>query len=298
MRPQASTAQTAFSDAQAFVGDFLELTKPSVVWLILMSTGIGFYMASVSLDILGLLHALLGTALLAAGTGALNQWLEREADGKMRRTENRPLPAGRLRSGPACAFGALLSASGLGYLLFVVNPLTALLGLITWAAYLGLYTPLKTRTWLSTFVGAFPGAMPLLIGWAAARNDITIEALVLFAVLFLWQFPHFYAIAWMYREDYARAGIQMLPVVEPDGVSTGRQIVCYAALLVPVSLAPTWLGTAGTIYLAAAIGLSLAYLYAGINVARAKTGTCAKRLLQASVLYLPLLYVFLVVDKA
>ena len=298
MRVQASSAQTAFSGTQAFVGDYLELTKPSVVWLILMSTGIGFYMASVSLDILGLLHALLGTALLAAGTGALNQWLERETDGKMRRTENRPLPAGRVRSGPACAFGALLSASGLGYLLFVVNPLTALLGLITWVSYLGLYTPLKTRTWLSTFVGSFPGAMPPLIGWAAARNDITVEALVLFAVLFLWQFPHFYAIAWMYREDYARAGIQMLPVVERDGVSTGRQIVWYAALLVPVSVAPTWLGAAGTIYLAAALVLSLAYLYAGINVARAKTGTHAKRLLQASVLYLPLLYVFLVVDKA
>ena len=298
MRPLASTTQTAFSGAQAVVGDYLELTKPSVVWLILMSTGVGFYMASVSFDILGLLHALLGTALLAAGTGALNQWLEREADSKMRRTENRPLPAGRLRARPACAFGTLLSAAGMGYLLFVVNPLSALLGLLTWATYLGLYTPLKTRTWLSTFVGSFPGAMPPLIGWTAARNEITAEALALFAILFLWQFPHFYAIAWMYREDYARAGIRMLPVVEPDGASTGRQIVWYAGLLVPVSLAPAWLGTAGSLYGVAALVLGLAYLYSGISVACSKTGSNAKRLLQASVLYLPLLYVFLVVAKA
>ena len=297
MRPQAATAQTFFSGAQAFVGDYLELTKPSVVWLILMSAAVGFYMAPVPLDVLMLLHAMLGTALLTAGTGALNQWLEREADGKMRRTENRPLPAGRLRSGPALAFGGLLSLAGLVYLLAAVNPLAALLGLLTWGSYLGLYTPLKSRTWLSTLVGSFPGAMPPMIGWAAAHNEIGIEALVLFAILFLWQFPHFYSIAWMYREDYARAGIRMLPVVEPDGASTGRQIVWYAAALLPVSLAPVWLGMAGFVYLAAALVLGLAYLYFGVVLARAKTGADARRLLQVSVVYLPLLYVFLAADR-
>ena len=297
MRPQASTVQTVFSGAQAFVGDYLELTKPSVVWLILMSAGVGFYMAPVPLDVLMLLHAMLGTALLTAGTGALNQWLEREADGKMRRTENRPLPAGRLRSGPALVFGGLLSFAGLVYLLVAVNPLTALLGLLTWGSYLGLYTPLKSRTWLSTFVGSFPGAMPPMIGWAAAHNEIGIEALVLFAILFLWQFPHFYSIAWMYREDYARAGIRMLPVVEPDGASTGRQIVWYAAALLPVSLAPVWLGMAGFVYLAAALVLGLAYLYFGVVLARAKTGADARRLLQVSVVYLPLVYIFLAADR-
>ena len=297
MRPQASTAQTVFSGAQTFVGDYLELTKPTVVWLILMSAGVGFYMASAPLDVLVLLHAMLATALLTAGTGALNQWLEREADGKMRRTENRPLPSRRLRSGPAFVFGVVLSLSGLVYLLVAVNTLTALLGFLTWGSYLGLYTPLKSRTWLSTFVGSFPGAMPPMLGWTAARNEISIEAVVLFAILFLWQFPHFYSIAWMYREDYARAGIRMLPVVEPDGISTGRQIVWYASLLVPVSLAPVWLGMAGLVYLVAAVLLGLAYLYFGVALARAKTGADARRLLQASVFYLPLLYFFIVADR-
>jgi protoheme IX farnesyltransferase len=284
--------------AFATLGDYFELTKPSVVWLILMSTGVGFYVASSGpLDFLLLLHTVLGTALLAGGTGALNQWIERRADAKMRRTESRPLPAGRLRPLPAALFGLGLSLAGMGYLAFAVNPLSALLGFLTWASYLGLYTPLKTRTPLSTFVGAFPGAVPPLIGWVAVRNAIGLEGWVLFAILFLWQFPHFYAIAWMYREDYSRAGILMLPVVEPDGVSTGRQIVCYAALLVPVSVTPAILGMAGIPYFVGALLLSLAYLYFGVLVARRKTAWQARRLLQASVFYLPLLYVLLVVNR-
>jgi protoheme IX farnesyltransferase len=265
-----------------------------------MSTAVGFYVASPNgpLDYLLFLHTLLGTALLAGGTGALNQWIERDADAKMRRTENRPLPAGRLRSLPALAFGLGISVAGLIYLGAAVNLLSALLGLFTWASYLGLYTPLKTRTWLSTLVGAFPGAMPLLIGWVAVRNGIGIDGWVLFAMLFLWQFPHFYAIAWMYREDYSRAGILMLPVVEPDGISTGRQIVFYAALLVPVSLAPAILGMAGVWYFAGALLLGLVYLYYGVLAARVKTTVQARKLLQASIFYLPLVYVLLVVDRA
>ena len=284
---------------QSALWDYLELTKPSVVWLILMSTAVGFYVGAVEpVSYLLLLHTLLGTALLAGGTGALNQWLEREADGKMRRTERRPLPAGRLQPPPALVFGVTVSVAGTLYLIWAVNLLSALLGLLTLASYLFLYTPLKTRTPLSTLVGAFPGAMPPLIGWAAAGNGIGIEALVLFAMLFLWQFPHFYAIAWMYREDYARAGILMLPVVEPDGVSTSRQVICYAALLVPLSAAPAVLGIAGSYYLAGALALSLGYLYAGLLLARRRTIAQARRLLQASIIYLPLVYILLVIDKA
>jgi protoheme IX farnesyltransferase len=299
MRANPTSAPALAAQAYAGAWDYFELTKPSVVWLILMSTAVGFYVASPNgpLDYLLFLHTLLGTALLAGGTGALNQWIERDADAKMRRTENRPLPAGRLRSLPALAFGLGISVAGLIYLGAAVNLLSALLGLFTWASYLGLYTPLKTRTWLSTLVGAFPGAMPLLIGWVAVRNGIGIDGWVLFAMLFLWQFPHFYAIAWMYREDYSRAGILMLTVVEPDGISTGRQIVFYAALLVPVSLAPAILGMAGVWYFAGAQLLGLAYLYYGVLAARFKTTLQARKLLQASIIYLPLVYVLLVVDR-
>jgi protoheme IX farnesyltransferase len=281
------------------IGDYLELTKPSIVWLILMSTVVAFYLASDGpLAYWLLLHTVVGTGLLAAGSGALNQWLEREADGKMRRTENRPLPAGRLASSPAMWFGVAISGTGMIYLFAAVNSLTALIGLLTLASYLFLYTPLKSRTWLSTFVGAFPGAAPPLIGWAAVLIVLGWESWVLFAILFLWQFPHFYAIAWMYREDYARAGILMLPVVEPDGVSTGRQIVAYAALLAPISLLPTWLGMAGWVYFFGALAVSLFYLFFGILCARRKTGVQARRLLQASVVYLPLIYCFLVLNKS
>ncbi|HUG80475.1 MAG TPA: heme o synthase [Bryobacterales bacterium] len=298
MRPNSSAASAVLSPTQGSLLDYWELTKPSVVWLILMSTAVGCYMASSgSLPLLVIVHTMVGTALLAGGTGALNQWIEREADAKMRRTENRPLPAGRLRPLPAFWFGAFISAAGTIYLWAAVNPLAAFLGFLTLASYLGLYTPLKSRTPASTFVGAFPGAMPPLIGWVAVREAITIEGWVLFAMLFLWQFPHFYAIAWMYREDYQRAGIQMLPVVEPDGISTSRQIICYSLVLIPVSLAPAFLGMAGMFYAVSALLAGLVYLYFGILLARVKTGVQARRLLQASVFYLPLVYIFLMADK-
>ncbi len=298
MRSDASAASAVIPTTVSSVGDYFELTKPSVVWLIVMSTAVGFYLGSSgSLSLLLFAHTLLATALLAGGTGALNQWAERDLDALMRRTEQRPLPAGRIRPGPALAFGILITLIGVVYLAIAVNLLSAALGLLTTASYLLLYTPLKTKTPFSTFVGSFPGAMPPLIGWAAARNDLGLEGWVLFAMLFLWQFPHFYSIAWMYREDYARAGIKMLPVVEPDGVSTGRQIVCYAAALLPVSLAPVALGMAGTAYFAGAVLCGLGYLYFGVLAARVKTTLQARRLLQASVIYLPLIYSLLVLDK-
>lgn len=296
--PAATPVAAVVTAPRPALADFLELTKPTVVWLILLSTAVGFYLASAGpLDVLLLLHTLAGTALLAAGTGALNQWLERGLDAKMLRTRNRPLPAGRLQSRPAFWFGVALSVAGVAYLLAAVNSLAALTGFLTLASYLGLYTPLKTRTPLATFVGAFPGAAPPLIGWAAAAGHIGLEGWLIFAILFLWQFPHFYAIAWIYREDYGRAGIRMLPVIEPDGVSTGRRIIWYAAVLVPISLAPSLAGMTGKFYFVAALLLSTAYLASGLRTASAKTTIQARKLLRTSVLYLPLLYVFLVLDK-
>ena len=204
--------------------DYISLTKPRITWLILMSTGVGYFfgLRGVSLWQIhwwALLHTIIGTGLIASGTAALNQWYEREADAKMRRTSDRPLPSGRLTAGRALAFGIALAIAGFVELAWFVNLLSAVLGMATLVSYLFLYTPLKQRSWLSTTVGAFPGAMPPMIGFAAASGTLTADAWVLFAILFLWQFPHFYAIAWMYREDYARAGIRMLPVVEPDGHS-------------------------------------------------------------------------------
>lgn len=299
--PVASTpavgAQAERPSSAAF--DYLELTKPNVVWLILMSTMVGFYVAApAQLSFVTMLHVVVATGLMAGATGALNQWWERHLDAKMRRTEGRPLAAGRISPNAALLFGVALAAAGLTWAATAVNMLSFWVGLATVLSYVLVYTPLKTRSPLATFVGAFPGAAPLLLGWTAARGDLGLEAWVLFSILFLWQFPHFYAIAWMYREDYARAGIKMLPVVEPDGVSTGRQIVAYAFNLIPVSVAPYILGLAGPVYCAAAVILGCGYLYYGIRAARLKTTEAARKLLLASVVYLPLLYLFLVADKA
>jgi protoheme IX farnesyltransferase len=235
--------------------DYIELTKPRITWLILMSTGIGYFFGLPAaanwigflkgIHLLSLLHTIVGTGLIASGTAALNQWYEREADRHMRRTAARPLPSGRISAHGALAFGAALSVAGFAELWLGVNLLSAAIGLFTLATYLFLYTPMKQRTWWSTTVGAIPGAMPPMIGYAAAAGAITRESWVLFAILFIWQFPHFYSIAWMYKEDYARAGIRMLPVVEPDCRSTARQIVIYGIVLIPVSLSPPCWGCRG-----------------------------------------------------
>jgi heme o synthase len=239
----------------------------------------------------------MGVALLASGTAALNQWYERDADRKMRRTARRPLPSGRISARGALVFGLALSAAGFVELWLGANLLAALIGAFTLASYLCLYTPLKQRTWLSTTVGAVPGAMPPLIGYAAASGALTAEAWVLAAILFLWQFPHFYAIAWMYREDYARAGIVMLPVLEPDGRSTARQIVLYGLVLIPVSLMPAALGMSGSLYLAGALGAGLWFLRSGLRVAQERTVLRARSVLMVSVLYLPLLYGLMLLDR-
>lgn len=279
------------------VKDYLELTKPKITWLIVMSTAIGYYFGhSGHWSILEVLNTMFGTALMASGTAALNQWYERDADKHMRRTQNRPLPSGRLSPTKALWFGIGLSILGVLELGLGVNWLTAFLGFATLILYLFLYTPLKQKTWWSTTVGAFPGAMPPLIGFAAAAGTLTPEAWVLGAILFLWQFPHFYAIAWMYREDYSNAGIRMLPVVEPSGESTARQILLFSVLLIPISLLPKWMGMTGTIYFVGALGLGLWFLYSGVQVALDRSRAKARNVLLTSVVYLPVLYALMVLD--
>jgi protoheme IX farnesyltransferase len=214
----------------------------------------------------------------------------------MKRTHMRPLPSGRIKPTPALWFGIALAVAGAMEMGFGVNWLTAGLGTLTLFLYLFLYTPLKQKTWWSTTVGAFPGAMPPLIGFAGAANTLTPQAWVLGAILFLWQFPHFYAIAWMYREDYSRAGIQMLPVVEPDGESTARQILLYSLLLIPISLLPKYMGMTGTVYLVGALGMGLLFLYSGVQVLFDRTKVRARRVLLTSVIYLPVLYLLMVFD--
>jgi protoheme IX farnesyltransferase len=282
--------------------DYVALTKPRITWLILMSTGVGYFFGhkhpwTGNADWLLLLHLLLGTALIASGTAALNQWYEREADRMMRRTQDRPLPAGRLTAPRALSFGIALAILGFADLWLGCNPLCALLGAFTLGSYLFIYTPLKQRSHLSTVIGAVPGAMPPLMGYAASAGVLTNEAWTLFAILFIWQFPHFLAIAWMYRDDYARAGIQMLPVAEPDGMSTSRQIVLYASTLIPVSLFPVLLGMTGKVYLVGALLLGGWFLYTGVRVAFDRTNGRARQVLLASVIYLPLIYGLMIFDR-
>jgi protoheme IX farnesyltransferase len=281
----------------ATVRAYVELTKPDITLLVVITAAAAFWLgAKRPMDPLAFAHALVGVAALSSGIGAMNHYLEREIDGRMRRTRRRPLPSGRLRPRQALIFGLGLSLVAEFYLLLFVNALTALLGALAFASYLFAYTPLKTRTTLCTTIGAVPGAMPALMGWTAAREEITLGAWILFAILFLWQFPHFFAIAWMYREDYARAGIRMLPVLDPDGRRTGRHIVLYTILLVGVSISPTVLGPSGAVYLVGAILLGGYFLREGLRAARTCARVHARRVLKASILYLPLLLGLMCLD--
>ena len=277
---------------------FWSLIKPDVTLLVVITTALGYFAGSRGpLDYIVLAHVTVATLLLSAGTSGLNQYIERAADAQMRRTAARPLPSGALSGREALIFSVSLAATGLLWLFALVNPLAGLLGAASCITYLGLYTPLKSRTPWCTFVGAFPGAVPPLIGWAAARNALGAQAWLLFAILFLWQFPHFLAIAWVYREDYARAGIRMLPVVDPSGRSTFRQIVGYAVALIPVSILPAVTGMAGVRYLFGALLLGLALLQMSLWAARERTNRSAMWLMHATVIYIPVLLALLVVDK-
>jgi protoheme IX farnesyltransferase len=281
--------------------DYWALTKPEVNSLIAVTTFVGFYLGypihSHHFPFALLAHTLLGTLLVASGTGTLNQFFERCFDAQMRRTERRPIPAGRVEPASALHFGILLSSAGSLYLAVAVNALASLLALLTVVTYLFLYTPLKRETPLCTLVGALPGAMPPLIGWAAASGNLGLGAWVLYAFVFLWQFPHFMAIAWMYREDYARAGYLVLPHGERRVRFMAWQSVMPLLVLALMIPTPVLLGQAGLLYLIGASVLSSGFLYFGAQLALRKSNLAARQLLFASIIYLPLVFVLMVLDK-
>jgi protoheme IX farnesyltransferase len=275
---------------RASAADWLELTKPRITLLVVFTALVGFVAAGPAPRWSALLvAALAGTGLVAAGASTLNQVLERATDALMNRTRNRPIPAGRIRPAEATLFGALLTGAGIALLAALCGPLAAIVALATWASYLFLYTPLKRRTHLATLVGAVPGALPPVIGWAAASGRLEPGAFILFAIVFLWQIPHFLAIAWLYRDDYERGGLQVLPVIDREGVLTGRQAVIHSVALLVVSLAPVAAGLGGTLYLAGAVVLGVALTLAALRFARARDLGAARFLFLASVLYLPAL---------
>jgi protoheme IX farnesyltransferase len=277
---------------------YVILTRPDVTFLVAITSLAGFYHGSETrVDLLRMAQAVFGTLLIAGGTSALNQYFEREEDALMRRTARRPLPASTLQPAEVFLFGLALCAFGGLYLAVFSGWLAALIGVVTCVSYLACYTPLKTRTTWATFVGAFPGAAPPLIGWAAASGSLSPGAWILFAILFFWQFPHFLAIAWMYREDYARAGIRMLPTVDPEGHATFRQVVGYSAALIPTSLLPAALGYAGITYFFVALVLGLALWLVGFWASQRRTNFRAKWLMHATVIYIPALLGILMFDR-
>jgi heme o synthase len=290
-------SQTTIALERSRFMDYWTLTKPELTLLSVVTALTGYYLgAKGALHAPILLHTLLGTALVGGGAGALNQYVERQYDALMKRTENRPVPSGRVHPFEALVFGMLISVLGIAELSLYVNALTGFLASITLVSYLFLYTPLKRITPLSTIVGAFPGAIPPVMGWTAARNEITTEAIVLFALLFVWQIPHFLSLAWMYRKDYARAGYRLLTVVEPEGNMAARQILAYTALLVPLTILPWSMGMFGMLYLSLALLLSLAFLAVTIFLARERSNSAAKLVFAGSLIYLPALMAIMVVD--
>ncbi len=300
--PHLRAGQTA-----SRIADYAELFKSRVTAMIVLTAWAGFYLGSLRSGSTppGLIAVLLGIGLVSAGAAALNEAFEYRTDARMLRTRNRPMAAGRIGRVHGITLALAVASAGAALLLREANALTAVLTLATAAAYVLVYTPLKRVTTFATFIGAFPGAMPPLLGWVAARGRIEWPAVALFAILFVWQFPHFMAIAWLYREDYGRAGIRMLPVVEPDGASTATQAVAYAALMLPVSLAPVYLHLAGWPYSIAALVLSLVYLaytlrFRRITRARsaAESKMYARDLLKVSVIYLPILLITLMLNAS
>ena len=276
---------------------YAELMKPRILLLVLVTTYIGYFLGSRDAnDAVRLVLTLLGTSLLCGGAGVLNNYLERDVDCLMKRTQRRPLPRGIVEPADVLGFGLLLVLFGVIVLSYGVNLLSGFLGLLTVFLYVLVYTPLKRITWLNTLVGAIPGALPPMGGWAAGSGQLEIGAWILFAILFIWQHPHFYAIAWMYKDDYARGGLKMLPVIDPTGKRTFRQIVIFSLLLIPVSLTPVALGASGNIYLIGATASGLLFLVVGTSVAISKKVEDARKLLRASVIYLPVLFTLLAAD--
>jgi heme o synthase len=284
----------------ARIGAFVELTKPGIVRMVMVTAGAGFFMASGlghPLDLWLLLHTLIGIGLAASGACGLNEYAEWEADGRMRRTETRPVPSGRMTPRTALWFSTALVFLGLAYLQLAAGALSAALVALTVVTYVLIYTPMKRYTWTATLVGAVPGALPILAGWTAGGGGLSLPGLTLFGILFLWQMPHFYALAWIYRDDYRRGGFRMLTTLDPDGARTGRQIVLFSLLLLPASLLPTLLGLTGTLYFVTALLLGSAFLGLGVSMALQPGDRRAMRLFLGSVAYLPLLLLVMVVDR-
>ncbi|MDA0711270.1 MAG: heme o synthase [bacterium] len=294
MQPPLDNA--TYSDSPGFVSDLLELVKVRIAVMVTLSAVVGFVLGAPS-QVYHLVHLFLATFLTAAGAGALNQYVEREADGRMRRTADRPLPAGRLNPDLALHIGLLLTAVGVLYLVLALNLLTAVVGAVTTGVYILVYTPLKTRSPHNTAVGAISGALPPVGGWAAATGNLGGEALALFSILFVWQFPHFYAIAWMYREDYSRGGYRMLSGEDPSGDRTAHQMVLYSLVLLSCSLMPALMGLSGPIYFGAAILLGSMVLFKSLAFAKARTDLRARNLLRATLIYLPVLWAVMVWDR-
>ena len=291
---------TAVAGAEARRGaprDYVELTKPRITALVLASAAAGFLLGAPAFDLALFLHAMAGVALVAAGTSAMNQVLERDVDALMARTRSRPLPAGRMAARPAAIFSGALAAAGIAWLAIAVNPLTAALAAATFVSYDFVYTPLKRVHSLSTVVGAVPGALPILGGWTAATGQFGAGGWALFGILFVWQLPHFLALAWLLRDDYGAAGLRMLSVGDPGGRQTRHQAVLYALTLIPVSLMPSVLGLTGPVYFASALILGAAFLWTAARFGREASAVRARRLFRASILYLPLLMAILVMDK-
>jgi protoheme IX farnesyltransferase len=284
---------------KGWVAVYADLFKARLTFLVLLTTLVGFYLGFRGpVNYVLMLHTLLGTALLAAGASALNQLLERDYDAKMRRTQDRPLPSGRLQPETVLLIGAGSAAFGLIYLTLAVNLTTGMIGAACLVSYVFIYTPLKRVTWLNTAIGAIPGALPPLMGWTAARGEMSGEGWALFAILAFWQLPHFLAIAWIYREEYARAGFKMLPGIDPSGQRTGRQAVSHTMGLLPISLAPFLFHLTGPVYLVGALILGSTFLWFAIQFSRHLTVARARQLFYASILYLPLLLILMVLDKA
>jgi protoheme IX farnesyltransferase len=297
----AGTAPASSVEGRALsrvIADYVVLTKPRVNILVVFTTLVGLLLAARDAGAALLVHTLLGTFLVASGAAAFNQIIEREVDARMRRTRHRPLPDARLSAAEAVTFAALLSLTGLVELALGANLLAAAVAFATLASYALVYTPLKQVTSLSTVVGAVPGALPPVIGWAAGRGELSLEAAVLFGIVFLWQMPHVLAVSWLYREDYERGGILVLPVLEPDGASTARQVVSYSTVLIPISLMPIAIGLGGLMYAAGAVVAGLSMLAASIAFARHRTPGRARHLFAISLLYLPVLWVLLLIDRA
>ena len=280
------------------LADLAELTKPGITVMVVLTAGLGFLLAQRDgISFVLLVHTLLGTGLVSAGASVLNQVVERETDALMRRTAQRPLPAGRMDPDVALLFGVALAVAGLAELALGVNLLTSLLGAVALAGYVFVYTPLKRVSSLATIVGAIPGAIPPMMGWSAVRNEIDLAAWVLFGILFFWQMPHFLAIAWLCRDDYGEAGFPMLTVSDPEGLRTARQVLLYGAVLVPVSLMPSLLGLMGSVYFAGALALGITYLGFGIGFARSRDTRGARWLMLASIVYFPAVLLVMLLDR-